>query len=504
MVAEHHRHCVRVIQDRLGQPQKIMNNLIGFGLLKLRQGFTEEAETAFQNVLRLTQKSPSFLSSQAYALVGLGEVTLACQDTPQALKHFQEALDIARQLEDRYLLNDTLGMLALAYLQLGERYTARSLLDQMVLQTQEARSYEHVFQQLVYGTIFLAEQHYDKAEETLQQVADLTSESGIQWLQVQALMRLAACRLAQGQRALMRNALQQVQILNTQGNHDYSIKGELQNYPLLQPFLQENGKQQEASEINVLPPKRLCIHALGEPVVLLDGNTVTGWRRARALELFFFLLESKQPLRKDRIISTLSPESDDDEILNQTFRSTVYCVRQVLGETALVYQSGLYQLNLHALYGQFWYDVTTFEEYKRLANAALEEDDNEQAEQAYIKMVELYRGKYAEAFYSDWCSARRDALHQSMMEACQQLAMLAWHRDAWEESLQRWQHLLTLDPCLEAAHYGIMRCYSRQGKRDQALRQYQQCRRELDEQLGARPGPSLQKFYQRLAHPQKS
>jgi two-component SAPR family response regulator len=404
-------------------------------------------------------------------------------------------------LEDQYLLNDTLGMLALAYLQLDERYTARSLLDQMVLQKQEVRSYESVFQQLVYGTILLAEQCYDKAEKTLQQVAHLTSESGVQWLQVQALLRLAACRLAQGQLGLMRDALQQVLLLNAQGNHDFCIQGELQSYPLLQPFLQEKSEQKAYLETSVLPTERLCIHALGEPVILLDGNVVTGWRRARALELFFFLLESKQPLRKGRIISTLWPESDDDEILNQTFRSTVYCVRQVLGEACLVYQSGLYQFNLHAVYHQFWYDVAAFEEHERIAKIALEKEDDQQAEQAYKKMVELYRGKYAEAFYSDWCSARRDALHQSMMEARRQLALIAWRREEWEESLQHWQHLLTLDSRLETAHYGIMRCYSRQGKRELAMRQYQRCRRELYEQLGTEPGSSLQKFYQRLVNP---
>ncbi len=453
-------------------------------------------------MLKLAEPSSRFLSSQAYALVGLGEVALTHQNTRQSLRYLQEALDIARQLEDRYLLNDTLGMFALTYLQLGERHTARSFLSQMVPQTQEPHSYESVSQQLVHGTILLTEQQYEKSEETFQQVAHLTSESGVQWLQVQALLRLAACRLAQGKLALMRKVLQQVRTLNVQGNHDFCVQVELQSHPLLQPFLQETSEQEAHADISVSSLKQLRIYALGEPVVLLDGNAVTGWHRARALELFFFLLENKQPLRKDRIILALWQESDDDEILNQVFRSTVYCVRQALGNACLVYQSGLYQLNLHGAYDQYWYDVTEFEERERVARAALEENDHQQAEQAYKKMIELYRGKYAEAFYSDWCNIRRDALHQSLIEAHRQLALIAWHNDAWEESLQQWQHLLALDPCLEAAHYGIMRCYARQGKRDLALRQYQRCSRELYQQLGVEPGPSLQKLYQRLVSPQ--
>jgi len=501
VIAEHHRHYVRVLQERLGQPQKIINNLIGLGLLKVHQGLVEEAEEAFQNVLHLTQRSPRFLSSRAYALVGLGELALTCQNTSLALRHLQEALDIARQLEDRYLLNDALGTLSMAYLQLGEKHTARSLLDQMVLQTNEIRSYESISRQLIHGTILLAEQRYDAAQEILEQVVRLTSESGIQWLQIQGLLRLAACRLAQGQPALAKDALQHVQIVNSQSNHDYSVQVELRAYPLLQPLLQEKDAHEGRSEINVFSTERLHIHALGEPVVLLDDSPVTGWRRARAQELFFFLLESKQPLRKDKIIAALWPESNEDEILNQTFRSTVYCIRQVLGDSCLVYQSGAYQLDLQAVYGPIWYDVAAFEEYERTARAASEEEDDIQAEQAYKYMIELYRGKYVEAFYSDWCLARRDALHQSLMEAHKQLALIAWHREEWEESLQHWQHLLALDPCLETAHYGIMRCYARLGKRDLALRQYQRCRRELHEQLGAEPGHTIQKFYQHLANP---
>src|SRR5581483_9437677 len=43
MAAEHHRHYIRVLQERPGQTQRVMNNLIGVGLLKMRQGFVEEA-----------------------------------------------------------------------------------------------------------------------------------------------------------------------------------------------------------------------------------------------------------------------------------------------------------------------------------------------------------------------------------------------------------------------------------------------------------------------------
>jgi two-component SAPR family response regulator len=147
------------------------------------------------------------------------------------------------------------------------------------------------------------------------------------------------------------------------------------------------------------PTERLRIYALGETVVLLDGNAIIGWGRARTLELFFYLWGSKQSLRKDHIIGALWSEVGESEILNQTFRSTVYCIRQALGDSCLIYQDGRYQLNVQTVYGQIWYDIAVFEEYEHMAQTALEQENDQEAEQKYKNMIDLYRGRYAEAFY---------------------------------------------------------------------------------------------------------
>ncbi len=497
-IAEHHRRRVNAIQARLGQPQSVINNLTGIGLLKMRQGYVEEAEESFRHILRLTNRSPRFLSSEAYALLAFGELELTRQHFQQALAHLEGALDLAHQLEDRYLLNSILNMLSLVYLRMGDVRTAQYLLDQTVLRADETRSYESMSYTLMRGTLLLAQERYDEARSLLEEAVHLTDEIGIVWLHTQALVRLAVWHLACGQPEETRRLLQQERARSLKSDLDYSLQVELQAYPALRQLMQEVIEQDEYPGWRMFSTERLSIYALGEPVVLIDTMPVTHWRMARAMELCFFLLENKQPLRKDQIIAALWPEADDIGRINQTFRSTIYYLRQAIGEACLVQRSGQYRLDLPAVYGQFWYDVAAFEEQQRLAKAALGEGDDEAAAQAFQKMINLYRGDYVEAFYSDWCIPRRQKLRAAFIEAHHQLALIAWRREAWEESLQHWQHLLTLDPCLETAHYGIMRCYLRMGKRDLALRQYQRCSRELHEQLKIQPGPSLQKLYQRL------
>jgi DNA-binding SARP family transcriptional activator len=286
--------------------------------------------------------------------------------------------------------------------------------------------------------------------------------------------------------------------LNMQADHDYASSVELQAYPELQPLLSESSDKSRQIEIPVRSAARLRIAALGEPSVCVDATPVTRWRMARAMELFFLLLERDQPARKDQIIDALWPEPDNLERINQTFRSTVYYLRQVVGEACLIQQAGLYRLDLRAAYDQFWYDVQEFEEQHLIARRALEEEEEEKAIPAFQKMVDLYLGDYVQAFYSDWCIPRRDELRNDFMDAHKQLALLHWRQEAWDQSLLHWQHLLTLDPCLEIAHQGIMRCYLRLGKRNLAVRQYQRCCQELHEHLGIEPGSALQKLYQRL------
>ena len=93
---------------------------------------------------------------------------------------------------------------------------------------------------------------------------------------------------------------------------------------------------------------------------------------------------------------------------------------------------------------------------------------------------------------------RRYTLRHAYMDALYQIALIAYRQHRFDESIARWQHLLTMDNCLEEAHYWLIRCYLQQGKRGMALRQYQSCVLKLREELGIAPGNSLQRLYHRI------
>jgi DNA-binding SARP family transcriptional activator len=233
--------------------------------------------------------------------------------------------------------------------------------------------------------------------------------------------------------------------------------------------------------------------------VYINDIPVTRWHMLRSLELFFLLLDSDQPLPKDRLIEALWPANTANEQIDTTMRTAIYYLRQALGKTAIVYAAGLYRLNLSALYGpEIWYDVVLFEKRYNEARKALDEHNDAAARSCLAGLVALYKGDYLQSFYNDWCIRRRNRLRLLYMDGREQLALLAWREETWDESIEHWQYLLSVDPCFEKAHYGIMRCYLRQGKRELALRQYQSCCQNLQAELQTTPGQAIKKLYQQI------
>lgn len=518
LLAEHYQRRALHIWEKLGNSRGVINSLTSMGQLKRSQGQTQEAESLFIQALQLARDTYHFTSGEAYALIGLGELFCDLGEYAQALVYLEDVLNLGRQLKDNYLLNCSLCYLATAYVFIGDTHTAQFFLEQVTLSEKEEYSFERLLQHLIQGTIFLAQLAYNQAQQMLEYTVDLIGQVHIQFLHISALLRLAVCYFRQNKQHEAHWTLEKALALNAGGNYNWSLQIELHRYPELQKLLDQIASQDDTrgqkttfpaaqmcfdapSKDRYLDPNlgyRLHITALGDPTVLVDGSPITRWRMTRTMELYFFLLESDTPLRKEQIVAALWPEVDSEQI-DQTVRSTIYYLRKAIGKRCLVYHSGHYSLHLTDLYGeQIWYDVAHFNRYYHKAKKALEEENNELATSAFTKSVELYGGDYLQSFYSDWCIFRRDQLRQDYMDARHQLALLAWNREDVDESLKHWQHYLALDSCSEKAHYGIMRCYLRQGKRQMARRQYQHCCRILQEELHLTPGPSLQKLYQRI------
>lgn len=541
-LAEHHSARATACWGQLHDTRGMVNHLIGRAYLSWDQGKLEEAERLLQEGLELSKRPLRLPRLQGYVLVSLGEFYQEQGLYDRSLTVAEEGLALARDLGDVSLLNDALLILALTYLYIGDAATASLLLSEIQVREQAggAAGYpvEQTKRDLALGTVLLHRHRYAEALPLLETAEAAWRAIGFKREQLQALVRLSACFLGQKQWSELFQQLAVVEeILTTFDSYEQRVRTELRVLPRLQQAIerrpecatlrallrwasgepmqeeQEQAQQEDETETTLTAPAplsaafstpiaapRLKIIALGEPAVLLDGQPITRWRMARSMELCFYLLDCARPMRKEQILTALWEEVDEQTM--QTFYSTIHYLRKALGgESTIVSRAGVYRLDLTSVYGQngVWYDVAAFEEHYAHGKQALIEGKQELGRAAFENMVELYQGDYVQSFYNDWCGLRRDELRRMYLDAHRHLAQLAWQRGEIEECATHWQQMLAVDPCLEQAHYGLMRCYIRQGRRGVAIRQYQRCKETLQQELNTTPGTAIENLYRRLS-----
>ncbi|GCE15736.1 BTAD domain-containing putative transcriptional regulator [Tengunoibacter tsumagoiensis] len=514
-LAEYHRK--RSIQkfECLGDIGGKVHSLIGLSTTIRLKGMGQEAEEILQKALLLSRQS-NFSSGEAYALLALGEFYQDTGNYEQSLSVIEDGLLLAQALHDSLLTNNALCTLAMTYLFMGDSSSAQFLVSEVEARTVDSNSQDYIVCQLTKAMVHFWQKQYQEAEHCLLHLDQLLTPLELKQLHIRVFIYYAACKVEQGQLAEMRRWLERAALFIQQIHYEYNASIELRRLPRLWqalPTIPALHFLLDAASVSPPPPQEsdppaiplpiveeavplFQVFALGEPYVLVKGERIKHWRMARAMELFFFLLDAGRPVHKEQIMAALWP-ADVDHV-EQSLRTIVYHLRRVLGNQAVIFRSGTYELDLDALYGpSIWYDMTVFFDLSSQAKQLLLDGEEEHARPLLQQLVSLYKGDYVQSFYSDWCIRRRDEARTIYVEALRQLAIIC-EKDTIEQSLMYWQHMLAVDNCLEEAHAGIIRCYLKQGKRGYALRQYQLCEDTLQEELAISPGVALQKLYKSL------
>ena len=108
----------------------------------------------------------------------------------------------------------------------------------------------------------------------------------------------------------------------------------------------------------------------------------------------------------------------------------------------------------------------------------------------YEKACRLYAGPFlTEDMYADWSFLQREQLRQAYLAMCGVLAEHYLAINRYEDAAKWATAILKENRCEEAAHRQLIRIYAAQGRRSEALQQYQRCERVLREELGVQPLP---------------
>lgn len=264
-----------------------------------------------------------------------------------------------------------------------------------------------------------------------------------------------------------------------------------------------------ATERSALPstmpaPGQTAVFCLGEFKLSLDGVPVRQWRAGKARALFQYLVNhANRPIPRDELIATLWP-APEAVAAATSLKVAVHALRQTLSQASRK-QTSLAVLAHDAGYmlstSNLWFDVTQFERCYALGRRLEATGRAAEAQEAYARAAELYRGDLLAESWDDWVIFRREALKDKCLFVLARLAEMALVADDYQECILRCQQVLAMDPCREDTYRMLMLCHARLGQRDRVRRWYALCVRTLRTELDVAPEPETEALLQRSLRP---
>lgn len=249
---------------------------------------------------------------------------------------------------------------------------------------------------------------------------------------------------------------------------------------------------------------RLEIRCLDGFQVSSDGIRVERWESIKAKSLFQFLMtKPRKSLSKEMLMEALWPDCDP-KVSGNNLKAAMHDLRQTFSNLFnmeqsfpyIVFTQGTYQINPEIL---LWLDVEQFElHYERGRLLQMEGKQNE-AMREFKLAEELYKNDYlADDPYEEFTLLRREALQDVYLNILSKLADSYLYNADYENCIAYCFKILDKDPCREDAYQRIMRCYSRSGLRNRALKWYEICQKSIRTELDTEPDNETTRLYQQL------
>ena len=235
----------------------------------------------------------------------------------------------------------------------------------------------------------------------------------------------------------------------------------------------------------------LELHLLGPPRVERDGVPIKVDTR-KATALLAYLVVTGESQRRDTLAVLLWPDADQVRA-RAALRRTVSALNKALAGEGLRIDRESVGLDPDA---DVWVDIVQFR--TRLSESfAHRHPDSEWCAPCVTRLseaVELSRGDYLSGFtlrdspaFDDWQSLQVEVFRRELATALERLVRSHAAGGEYEPAIEYARRWLALDPLDESVHRRLMQLHAWAGQRAAALRQYRECVRVLDQELGVPP-----------------
>ena len=243
----------------------------------------------------------------------------------------------------------------------------------------------------------------------------------------------------------------------------------------------------------------LKIRLLGQFEVSLGDRQIDpdAWRLRKATHLVKLLaLTPGHRMHRDQLIDALWPEVDPDSALS-SFHQALHAARRALEpDRAARSTQSMLRLQRQVLSLEcddgLWIDIEAFQD-------AVQGIRSTSDLQRCLDALDLYAGDLLpEDLYESWTQNPRDSLREMYLELLLTTSRLQEASGEASEAIETLRTLIATDPLNEAAYAALMQILATSGRRDQAIRLYQQLSDTLRDELDAEPTDEVTALFQRI------
>ncbi|KGR81676.1 BTAD domain-containing putative transcriptional regulator [Lysinibacillus odysseyi] len=225
------------------------------------------------------------------------------------------------------------------------------------------------------------------------------------------------------------------------------------------------------------------------------------WQRGKAKELFTYLYINRSRFcAKEEIMAALFPTSTE-EVAIRDFKVAYNALLKVLepGRSAreepfyIERKQNMYRIHQSPL---ILSDIAYFEQLLELAKRDAEPF---QQKQWLRKAVAQYTGDlYEENMQADWIEHERNRMKTLYLKAMQQIAMLSYDEQQYEECLLACEAILQKDPTWEEAYRLMMWCHFYLENKVEVQKTYDRCEKILAQEYDIEPMHMTTEIFEKL------
>jgi DNA-binding SARP family transcriptional activator len=249
-----------------------------------------------------------------------------------------------------------------------------------------------------------------------------------------------------------------------------------------------------------MPAADIAALALGPLEVYVAGQRVPRWTSLKARAVFqYLLIHQDRPTRRDVLMALQWPDHSHNSARNN-LNVALYSLRNTLDGPGhaqpILYRDGCYILNPEL---SWWIDRNEFLSALDDARLALRTGRPEEVMYSYHKAIRLYRGPlFEDDGTSEWYLPEQRRLKDLYGQALEHVTEIHLQLGELPEALQFGQLAISNDPCCEAIHRLLMRCYASQHQQQLVSRQYRVCADALREEFGVSPSDETTRLFHML------